>query len=89
VQDLTRDERANAVAMAIISMAHSMGMTVVAEGVETEQQKQFLLDADCDVVQGYLTGRPVPAWRAGEWVETLAAEAESDESEKIREYAGN
>lgn len=43
---------------AIISMAHSFGLTVVAEGVENPSQLEWLVAADCDVVQGYLTGRP-------------------------------
>ncbi len=43
----------------IISMAHRMGHTVVAEGVEHEAQKQFLLDYDCDMMQGYLFSKPL------------------------------
>ena len=49
-QAITRD---------IISMAHRMGHTVVAEGVEYPAQKQFLLDYDCDMMQGYLFSRPL------------------------------
>jgi diguanylate cyclase (GGDEF)-like protein len=44
---------------AIISMAHSFGLEVVAEGVETWEQFALLRDIGCDLVQGYLTGRPV------------------------------
>jgi len=42
-------------------MAHTLGMKVVAEGIETEQQRQLLTDAGCDYGQGYLFSRPVPA----------------------------
>jgi EAL domain-containing protein (putative c-di-GMP-specific phosphodiesterase class I) len=42
-------------------MAHKLGLKVIAEGVETEQQKQMLVDAGCDYAQGYLYSRPVPA----------------------------
>ena len=42
----------------IISMAHKMGHYVVAEGVEYETQKQYLLSNDCDKIQGYLIGKP-------------------------------
>ena len=42
----------------IISMAHKMGHYVVAEGVEYEKQKQYLLANDCDKIQGYLIGKP-------------------------------
>jgi EAL domain-containing protein (putative c-di-GMP-specific phosphodiesterase class I) len=44
---------------AIISMAHSFGLTVVAEGVEYPAQLAWLCDSGCDFVQGYLTGRPM------------------------------
>jgi EAL domain-containing protein (putative c-di-GMP-specific phosphodiesterase class I) len=44
---------------AIISMAHSFGLLVVAEGVEYPAQLEWLCDARCDVVQGFLTGRPM------------------------------
>jgi PAS domain S-box/diguanylate cyclase (GGDEF) domain len=44
----------------IISMAHKMGHSVIAEGVETERQKQYLIDNHCDLMQGYLFSRPLP-----------------------------
>jgi EAL domain-containing protein (putative c-di-GMP-specific phosphodiesterase class I) len=50
-----------AVIRAIISLAHSLGKRVVAEGVETAAQQQFLLSIGCDFMQGYRFGRPVPA----------------------------
>ncbi len=43
----------------IIAMAHRMGHTVIAEGVEHGQQKQYLLEHDCDMMQGYLFSRPL------------------------------
>lgn len=46
---------------AIIVMAHKLGMKVIAEGVETAEQRDLLLAADCDYGQGYLFSRPVPA----------------------------
>ncbi len=50
-----------AIATAIIQMAHTLGLTVVAEGVETEAQLAFLLDRGCDEYQGFLYSRAVPA----------------------------
>jgi diguanylate cyclase (GGDEF)-like protein len=57
------DSNANDVTLcdAIILMAHALGLKVIAEGVETEEQKKILIDADCDFAQGYLYSRPVPA----------------------------
>lgn len=46
---------------AIVSMAHALGMLVVAEGVETEQQLRILQSLSCDEIQGYFIARPVPA----------------------------
>ena len=53
---------------AIIAMAHELGMQVVAEGVETEQQHQLLMEADCDHGQGYWYGRPMSPAQFEAWV---------------------
>ncbi|MBV9461712.1 MAG: EAL domain-containing protein [Bradyrhizobium sp.] len=60
VRDLPRDSEDQAIAQAIISMGKALGMTVVAEGVETAAQQAFLRDHHCDEMQGYLFSKPVP-----------------------------
>ncbi len=61
VRHVTADPKSAAIASATIGLAHGLGLSVVAEGVETEAQLAFLRAAGCDEIQGYLYGRPVPA----------------------------
>jgi EAL domain-containing protein (putative c-di-GMP-specific phosphodiesterase class I) len=61
ISDLENDEDSKSIARAIIQMGHSLGLDVLAEGVETQAQLQYLHDEKCDYVQGYYTGRPMPA----------------------------
>jgi diguanylate cyclase (GGDEF)-like protein len=60
VRDIPEDEDDCALVMAIIAMAHNLKLTVVAEGVETIEQMNFLRNYECDYVQGYLFGKPMP-----------------------------
>lgn len=68
VQDIGTDKDDAAIASAVIAMAHRLQLTVVAEGVETAEQLEFLTAHACDEVQGYYFSRPVPA---DEFVELL------------------
>ncbi len=61
VRDIPKDRGDEAIARAIIALGHTLQMTVVAEGVETEEQLRFLRDEGCDLLQGYLLGPPQPA----------------------------
>jgi diguanylate cyclase (GGDEF)-like protein/PAS domain S-box-containing protein len=61
VSDLDTDANDAAIATAIIAMAHSIGLKVIAEGVETEEQLAFLRQRRCDEFQGFLRARPMPA----------------------------
>jgi EAL domain-containing protein (putative c-di-GMP-specific phosphodiesterase class I) len=60
-RNLSVDSSDMALSEAIIVMAHKLGLRVIAEGVETEQQRALLIAAGCDYGQGYLFARPMPA----------------------------
>lgn len=60
VREIPGDSDACAIARTIITLAHSLNLMAVAEGVETQSQLQFLQEADCDLFQGYLLSRPIP-----------------------------
>lgn len=58
VDDVTNDANAAAIVRAILALAPQLGLSVIAEGVETEAQRQFLVSNGCRAFQGYLFGRP-------------------------------
>jgi diguanylate cyclase (GGDEF)-like protein/PAS domain S-box-containing protein len=60
VQDILVDASSGAIAQTIISLSRAMGLPVIAEGVETEAQRDFLAKLGCDSFQGYLFSRPLP-----------------------------
>ena len=61
VRNIDRDSKNAAITSAIIQMAHSLNLKVIAEGVETEAELAVLRQYGCDAMQGYLFSRPVPA----------------------------
>jgi len=65
VSNVTTNPDDAAIASAIVAMAHSLKLRVIAEGVETEEQLAFLRGLGCDEVQGFLVRRPVPAEEFG------------------------
>ncbi|HXQ64543.1 MAG TPA: EAL domain-containing protein, partial [Steroidobacteraceae bacterium] len=73
VTDIAHDTGAYAICSAVIALGHSLGLEVIAEGVETAAQAQALKARGCNSMQGYLFGRPMPgadvaAWiRRGDW----------------------
>lgn len=82
VSGIEADPDAAAIVAAVIALGRSLGVKSVAEGVETEGQLQFLRERSCDLVQGYLLGRPMPGslvrsflrtWNAGKVGETRGA----------------
>lgn len=68
IRDLTVDKNSASIVTTIISMAHKLGVKVVAEGVETQDQVNFLRDHDCDEIQGFYYSKPVPADHLSEMI---------------------
>ncbi len=73
VADIGADDDRAVIPRTIISLAHSLGMDVVAEGIETEEQLRFLQACHCDVGQGYLRARPMPPGCAETYLRSIAA----------------
>lgn len=69
VQDVGTSSAASALTRSVLNIAATLGMTVVAEGVETEQQAQWLAEQGCNVLQGYLFAKPMPGKELGPWME--------------------
>ncbi|MDR5874832.1 GGDEF domain-containing phosphodiesterase [Halomonas sp. CUBES01] len=70
IDDLPHDEKAINLVSGIIRIAHGLGLTVVGEGVEYQEQQKLLYMLGCDVLQGYLFSRPVDAYQALHFLET-------------------
>ncbi len=82
------DPTAAAIVRAIISMAHGLNLKVVAEGVETNDQLDFLLRRRCDEAQGFYFGKPVPAGMVGEAARLIAVQRAENESLRTVESSG-
>jgi len=61
VRDMTNNYDDAEIARAIINLGHTLGLEIVSEGVETKEQLELLKQQGCDVIQGYLISRPIPA----------------------------
>ncbi|MEM7022009.1 MAG: EAL domain-containing protein [Pseudomonadota bacterium] len=72
VRDIGIDAESTAIVRTVISLGHSLGLEVVAEGVETESQCAFLCEHGCDGAQGYLFGRPIPAADAWHYLDVVS-----------------
>lgn len=71
VRDVNSNSTNAAIATAVIKMAHDLNLTVIAEGVETESERQFLLTHQCDVIQGFLMSHPLSAEDFGAFQSSL------------------
>jgi diguanylate cyclase (GGDEF)-like protein len=72
VQDLGQNEDARSIIDAVVKLAHALGLRVVAEGVETERQRDLLVQLECDELQGYLFARPMSAGQLAAWAQLSA-----------------
>jgi EAL domain-containing protein (putative c-di-GMP-specific phosphodiesterase class I) len=63
--NLGRTPQSAAIVRAVIGLGHGLHVSIVAEGVETQEQLSFLADEGCDVVQGYFIGKPGPIKQYG------------------------
>jgi diguanylate cyclase (GGDEF)-like protein/PAS domain S-box-containing protein len=81
VRDISDDENDATIVRAIISLGINLGLNVIAEGVETAEQRSFLIAHDCFVFQGYLFSKPVP-------IEGLQALFNQPESSRIGRITG-
>ena len=68
IHDIPGDRDNEAIAAAIVAMAHSLNLEVIAEGVETEEQLEFLRSHGCDEVQGFLLSRPLPGEQMKDYI---------------------
>ena len=68
VRDMTTNDEDATIVRSTIGMAHDLGLSVVAEGVETESTLRLLRTLGCDVAQGYYISRPLPAGEFAAWV---------------------
>ncbi|MEM7277018.1 MAG: EAL domain-containing protein [Pseudomonadota bacterium] len=89
IQNVPHDQNDIAISKAIINLSHALGYKVVAEGVETQEQLDFLTDEGCDFAQGYYLSRPVPASEFKRAVDQINGELNIEKSfvYKIRKAA--
>ncbi|MGJ8529372.1 putative bifunctional diguanylate cyclase/phosphodiesterase [Maritalea sp.] len=71
VRDMMHDKATLTIVRAVINLCAELGLSVVAEGIETKEQAELLLAAGCDVIQGYGVERPMPVDAAIEWLQQL------------------
>lgn len=71
VRDIGEEGAPSPIARTVIGLAHGLGLEVVAEGVESEAQRRYLTEHHCDIMQGYLVGRPLTLAAAARYLGTV------------------
>lgn len=74
VDDVTTARREKEITKVIVDLAHMLGVKVVAEGVETGEQREILSSYNCDMIQGYLISRPIPENEVEKFIDTYGNE---------------
>lgn len=72
VRDMSESSEAASIVGAVVALGHGLGLCVIAEGVETEAQRQLLQEMDCDEIQGYLLSRPISFEAMSDWLASFA-----------------
>jgi len=83
VSNIKDTKESSAIVQTIIALSHNLGKTVVAEGIETVDQMDLLRELHCDLGQGYLFSRPVPAARATEMLASYAMSLQEVQAREI------
>jgi EAL domain-containing protein (putative c-di-GMP-specific phosphodiesterase class I) len=78
VRDLAPDTEDAAIVSAIVALGRTLNLNVVAEGIETRAQQEFLTGIGCASLQGFLLGRPMPAARLMEWLRLADEQARAE-----------
>ena len=71
VRDLENNRENAEIIKAIVSLGHALGLDVIAEGCENEEQLEMLKSLGCDLVQGFYIARPLPADKAEEFIKKI------------------
>ncbi len=88
VQHLGQQDEAVAIVKAIVTLCHAMGLTVTAEGVETEDQKLFLTETGCSEMQGFLFSRALPEDQIGDLLNNLGDRLSVQPAPQLRSIPG-
>ena len=68
IKDINKDRDNDAITSAVVALSHKLGMKVLAEGVETLEQFEFLKKSNCNLAQGFLIGRPMVMHQFKDWM---------------------